>query len=276
MGRVLLGAGAGQRAIVSTSDFDKAIRNLPLQARWKSDEQQAVSFGRVALQVALQEAARLKGRRRDDEFKYFQTAAELTRAAHQALQRLLKHIGPTGLRGREYSQTLVSKGRRLSIRDPRRTPAGDHVDHKKEAETLAAACPLICGMHRYASAQSTKLHDAGINDRDYGKIAFVYRLAESWIFLTGKRPGGGKAINPFLRFVDEAAATSGRFKKLEDFYSAMTWALKELKLREAFDPKGETQQSISGIAARGPVWWEEGTKPAEILRRVSVSKNTRP
>ena len=154
---------------------------------------------------------------------------------------------------------LVSKNRRLSIRDARRTSAGDRVDQKKELETLVAASSLVDDMHRYAISQSNLLRNIRVNDRDYGKVAFVYRLAEGWIFLTGKKPGGGRAeaSNPFLRFVYVAAgATNGRFKDAKDFYSALTWVLKELKLREAFDLEGKTQQSISGIAARGPVWWE--------------------
>jgi hypothetical protein len=57
-----------------------------------------------------------------------------------------------------------------------------------------------------------------------------------------------------LRFVDAAANDAGEFEDIEDFYSALKWVLETLHKYESFDRAGETQYSISGIAARGPAW----------------------
>jgi hypothetical protein len=246
----------------ATGEIDKAIRSLPLQTRWKSIEQ-AISFGRHVLHVALEDASLSKGHRRADQYEYFQVAADLTTKVHQELQNLLNHIGPSGLKGRQdfppvrVSKSLVKSGV-VVMREARRKATGDIVDPKKEVETLAGACSLLGEMHRYASSQPSKLQHTRKNEPDYAKRAFVYRLAEGWIFLTGKRPGGGRdtASNPFLRFVDAAALDAGEFEAAEDFYSALKWVLEELKRHERFDVEGKTQQSISGIATHGPAWRE--------------------
>ena len=113
-------------------------------------------------------------------------------------------------------------------------------------------------MQTSASREAEILQSTRTNEPDHRKRAFVYQLAEAWIFLTGKRPGRGRyqGTNPFLRFVNAAANDSGRFdnKDEEDFFSALKWALETLDRFERIDEKGESKQSISGIAARGPVW----------------------
>jgi hypothetical protein len=232
-------------------------RALKLQPRWESIEQ-AIAFSKLALQVALEDHARWKKRRRDAEPERFRITAEYAEKAHQALQMLINHIGPSGLQGIEFPPVLISRNQEIKFR----VRTGDF-NHQKEGETLAAACAVTGEMHSFAmSVWETKK-----NEPDLAKRAFVYRLAEGWIFLTGKKPGGGRdtASNPFLRFVDAAACDAGEFKAGEDFYSSLTWVLKELARREAFDEKGETRQSISGIRTRGPAWLESTRPPAPNL-----------
>ena len=109
-------------------------------------------------------------------------------------------------------------------------------------------------MRNYAAQRKEQLKHTRINDPDYGKRAFVYRLAEGWVFLTGKKPGKGRYPhgNPFLRFVDAAANDAGGFEDVEDFYSALRWTLKILDSYERSDPK--IKKSVSAIAAGGPEW----------------------
>jgi hypothetical protein len=246
-------------------EIDQEIRSLGargrLQARWRSLDE-AISFGRRALQVAREDAHFYKSYRPADEFEYFERASDLAASAHRALTELLDHIGPSGLAiVRDVAMLRVRKGfhkssGRIRIRRYlRRKPTGGFVsarDAKEEVETLAAARDLLNQMQNYAKDQQKQLTPT--NYPDYQKRAFVYRLAEAWIFLTGEKPGKGRdaSHNPFLKFVEVAADDARPFKNTEDFYSALKWALQTLNMHESFDR--ETQQSISGIAARGPAW----------------------
>jgi hypothetical protein len=140
---------------------------------------------------------------------------------------------------------LTSRNKGMSVRR-------SHGPLKERVKTLADAASLVEELHGSARRHwLTKQHEP-----DYAKRAFVYRLAEAWIFLTGKKPGAGHdpLNNPFLRFVGAAAEDAGTFGAAEDFYSSLRSVLEELNLHESWDRAGETQQSISGIAARGPAW----------------------
>lgn len=246
--------------------IDEAIRSLGkekrLQGRWRIDE--AISFGRRALQVALEDAICFENHRAADQFKYFKCASDLAASAQQALEKLLDHIGASGLATgivllkQNRAPKSFAKSGKFQIRTSlREKPTGGFVgakDAKDEVEALVAAADLLNEMQNYAKDQQKKLEHTQINDADHGKRAFVYRLAEAWIFLTGKKPGKGRdaSHNPFLTFVEAAANDAGGFE--EDFYRALEGALKTLTLYESFDRAGESGQSISGIAARGPAW----------------------
>jgi hypothetical protein len=226
------------------TEIEKAIRKLTLQSRWSID--QAIAFGKLALQVALEDRARGKARTKVNELEHFRIAADLAEKAHKALQMLLNHMGPSGLM--VHADTiLTSRNKRMSVRV-------SHGPLKERVETLADAASLLEELH--ASARRHWLTKQ--NEPDYAKRAFVYRLAEAWIFLTGKKPSAGRypLNNPFLRFVDAAAEDAGTFEAAEDFYSSLRSALEELNLRESWDREAETKQGISGIAARGPAWLE--------------------
>jgi hypothetical protein len=134
---------------------------------------------------------------------------------------------------------------------------------KEQVRVLANAHSLLDEIRSYARQRKEQLGPTRINDPDYGKRAFVYRLAEGWIFLTGKKPGKGRLPekNPFLRFVIAAANDAGGFEDVEDFFSALTWALSTLNGHERFEiaTQQKTQKGISAIAARGPEWAEYNT-----------------
>jgi hypothetical protein len=237
--------------VEAVTAIERAIRGRAqkLQPRWELE--QAIAFGKLALQVALEGRARWENRSRDAEFKHFRVAASLAKKAHQALQVLLNHIGPSGLQ-KAIAPTLIARNREVQLRI-------SEGDSKKRADTLAAASSLIEEMHRYAKQHAATKPPAP----NYGKRAFVYHLAEGWIFLFGDPPGGGRvrAGNPFLCFVEDAASDAGVFKADEDFYSSLKWVLTQLARHEACDEKGETRQSISGIRTRGPVWLESTSPP---------------
>jgi len=95
-------------------EIDKVIRSLKLQPGWRSIDE-ATDFGRRALQVAVDDAARYEGRRAAEQFGYFARAAELAERARSALQRLITHIGPSGLKPRVLSETRVESPLRHEV-----------------------------------------------------------------------------------------------------------------------------------------------------------------
>ena len=90
------------------------------------------------------------------------------------------------------------------------------------------------------------------NEGNLGKRSFVYRLAEGWIFLTGKRPGRSyiSSRNPFLRFVEAAWKDAG-FQSETDFSRALDASLKRL---DEYSRAGQSRQTILSLAQQGPVW----------------------
>jgi hypothetical protein len=113
-----------------------------------------------------------------------------------------------------------------------------------------------------AQASRTEANDVGRasqvggkNEPDLAKRAFVYRLAEGWIFLTGRRPGRSynPTRKPFLRFVEAAWKDAG-FHSEENFSRALDATLKQLARYEGWPWSGQIRQTIWGLAQQGPVW----------------------
>jgi hypothetical protein len=69
---------------------------------------------------------------------------------------------------------------------PRGQPPGQA---KKDFSALLAARDACAGFANRTQQRRKSLASRRKNEGDVGKRAFVYRLAEGWIFLTGKRPG---------------------------------------------------------------------------------------
>jgi hypothetical protein len=76
-------------------EIDAEIRSAKLQSRWSLDD--AISFGRRALQVALEDAIENEGTRPNDQFKMWDRTADMAKKAHDTLRELLEYIGPSGL-----------------------------------------------------------------------------------------------------------------------------------------------------------------------------------
>jgi hypothetical protein len=262
------------RAVVSAKvlEIDTQIQQLAhgnaLQPHWSIDK--AIRFGRRALQVALEDAISNAFRRASDQLKKFEQAISMAKLARGPLQEIIEYIGPHGLpegiklisglpSGLRVDRRLAKSGQIEVLTSLREGPSGKPFgpqDAKNEIEKLVAARDVLIDIQRYAEQQRKRLaHTREIKDPDYGKLAFVYRLAEAWISLTGKKPGRGRLPehNPFLRFVESAATDAGR-PPAEDWYRALISALDILGRYESFDPNGKSPQSISGIVIRGPAW----------------------
>jgi hypothetical protein len=181
---------------------DGEIKRLTLQASWKAVND-AVAFGRRALQVALEDARENEGRRPSDQFDHWNRTAELAKDAYDALRKLIDHMGPSGLpTGIHLSTMRVPKagvkggGKVVALISPRKKSANvsfTRQDAKDEVKMLSDARDVLRTLTCHANERKRATsHTNKIAGRDYGKYAFVYRLAESWIFLTGKIPGRGR------------------------------------------------------------------------------------
>jgi hypothetical protein len=224
------------------------IRSFALQPHWLIDK--AIGFGRRALQVAwrMQET--------------FEQTNSLAKRAHAPLQDIIEFIGPHGLpraiklaSGVRVHRRAAKSGQIELLTSLREGPSGKPFgpqDAKNEIEKLVTARDVLIDIQRYAERQRKRLaHTRKIKDPDYEKLSFVYRLAEAWIFLTGKKPGRGRVPehNPFLRFL-ECAATDAGGPPAEEWYRALISALDTLEHYERFDPKGVGSR-IRGTRRRG-------------------------
>jgi len=117
---------------------------------------------------------------------------------------------------------------------------------KKDLEALLAARDACAGFASRTQQRRKSLAGRRKNEGDVGKRAFVYRLAEGWIFLTGKRPGRSynSRRNPFLRFVEAAWKDAGLSSE-QDFSRALDATLKRLAIYDHW---------FSGLAQQGPAW----------------------
>jgi hypothetical protein len=130
-------------------------------------------------------------------------------------------------------------------------------DTEREIEALRKARDMLQELSGHAQHRRDRLARAGKNEGDLGKRAFVYVLAEGWIFLTGKRPGRNfyATRNPFLRFV-KAAWTDAGFGDHENFSRALESTLTGLANKEGRSWSEQSRETIRGLATRGPNWLE--------------------
>lgn len=242
-------------------EITKAVKSLDLQAWWTMPA--AISFARRSLEVALRDALKYQERRSRDQFDYWQNAKNLSSQANTALKLLIRHIEPDGLKSGidvpSFDDVRVSHTLRM-------LPNGkvaNRETNKAELAFLIGAQNAVKAVHDTASKYASQLTNSVGNEREHDKSAFVYRLAEAWIYLTGKPPGKGRDRNPFLRFVDVAARDADIEET--DFYSAMKHAIGILEGHEQSMPGAtNSRQSISGIRINGPRWLPKkvvGTEP---------------
>jgi hypothetical protein len=148
----------------------------------------------------------------------------------------------------------VAKSGRVQLRLVQRQKSKDEA--KEEASALIGARDALAELCAHAQRRRNRLAQTRKHEGDPAKRAFVYRLAEGWIFLTGKRPGRNfdPSRNPFLRFVIAAWTDAGFDSDGEDFSSALDSTLKMLQEHENWPWSELSRETVSGIAARGPAW----------------------
>ena len=250
---------ATQKELEIISAFDLTL----LQEGWERPE--VVSFLRLALEVALKEAIRRVGQHANADHEYWDKTETLSASAEHALKALIDHMKPNGLK---YYQEIDSYSR-LRARLLTKRPDGETMNEarsKGELEVLQQAHGVIASI-RATAANIRKIRKKRTGaEVEHDKHGFVFRLAEAWLYLTGRLPGLGKERNPFLRFV-EAAAVDANVQS-NGFYDGMKAAIQHLKTLERFDedrPSHEKNyQSISGIREFGPDWakqWRLGRGP---------------
>ena len=186
----------------------RAVAGATLLPRWSQSE--ANSFAILALGVAVRDAKKFQGRRSRDQFEYWQQTADISGKAASALQRLIDHASPEGLQlGIKLGFGGYGPYRLMT---PRQLPGGEFASRatsKAELDLLCEAYKAIKAINGSAREYETRLSRSTGNEREHDKHAFAFRLAEAWIYLTGKLPGLGSERNPFLRFVEAAARDAG-------------------------------------------------------------------
>jgi hypothetical protein len=207
--------------------------------------------------VAVEDANAYANYRPGEALAYWSRTEKLAVRAHRTLDDLVKHIGAKGVPSADILVPIqrvplsMLKSGKVTIR---LLPRGQPLDQaKKDFCELLAARDACAGFANRTQQRRESLASRRKNEGDVGKRAFVYRLAEGWIFLTGKPPGRNynSRRNPFLRFVEAAWEDAGLFSE-EDFSRALDAALRQLKAYERLP--GQTRQTISGLARHGPVW----------------------
>ena len=232
----------------------RALNHIELQERWQRPD--AISFVKLTLECALKEAIRRKGQRVGADHEYWSETERLAVNALAPLRELIEHMKPDGMKyfvnidgyGRLRVRRLISKANGTTM---------DRARSKEELAFLLEAANVIASIRANAVDFRKTWPKVKGTEIEHDKHGFVYRLAEGWIFLTGKLPGTGKERNPFLRFVEAAAADAG--VKTTGFYTGLLAALDHLRQLEHWDqdrpPQVKNHQSISGICEFGPAWW---------------------
>ena len=182
-------------------------------------------FVKRALECALKEAIRRKDQRANADHEYWLETERLAANALAPLRELVEHMKPDGLKFTPIWTAMHLRLRMLMLK-----ANGTAMDGKGElAYLLEAADAIACIRAGAVDFRKTRPKVKG-TEIEHDKHGFVYRLAEGWIFLTGKLPGEGKERNPFLRFVEAAAADAG--VKPTGFYMGLLAALDHLKQLE--------------------------------------------
>jgi hypothetical protein len=245
--------------IASPFAIDSEIRKARLQSRWQLAD--AIAFGRRTLAVAIEEASSHESYRPGKTLASWKRTALLAERSHRILSQLINHIGPRGV--------PVSDALGPSIQVPKSwTPSGrisvgivqrfrSREDIEREIGALRKARDILQELAAHAQHRRDRLARASKNEGDLGKRAFVYSLAEGWIFLTGKKPGRNfyATRNPFLRFV-KAAWTDAGFGDHENFSRALESTLTGLANKEGWSWSEQGRETIKGLATRGPNWLE--------------------
>jgi hypothetical protein len=229
----------------------KAVESIRSQMRWTRPD--AIAFARCALKVALKEAIKWQGKRSRDQLDYWEASADLSAQASAAIKLLVRHIEPDGLKNGIEMHGYGTIRARHTLRKMPNGNLATRENTRAELALLVDAYETTMAINRTAKQYRALLGKPVGNEREHDKHAFVYRLAEAWIYLTGKLPGSGRDRNPFLRFVEAAGIDAGIDD--EDFFSATKQAIDILRgLEDLMRGATNNREAISGIRTNGPQW----------------------
>jgi hypothetical protein len=232
--------------------IDRGIRD-----RWKaggvsrfSELDDAVKFGRYALDHATRSAI-VEGDRRNFSryLRDWKRARELSHSAKTTLSSFLVWLSTPGGDGR--SRVHLRQMRRLEG-----TPASTlNAQAARDVRALREVEDILNRFETFATQGARRLPEELTNPGDPAKVEFVFRLAETWLVLTGKIPSPNKTLeaNPFLRFARDGWLDVGGRAEDDSFaQSALHRAIVRLKQI----PQNER-------ATFRPDWWTKATGSAD-------------
>lgn len=237
--------------------IDGEIKRTKLQSRWQVS--QAIAFARCSLAIAINDAGDYESFDGGKELSYWTAVADLADRADFALQNLVRQIGDripdtdSLVQSVRVPVTIAKSGKiKVSM-----LPKGHwHGQSKEDFISLCNAKEALTGFAERCRLRRRDLAARRKNIGDPAKRIFVFRLAQGWIFLTGKRPGRTFLVerNPFLRFVGAAWRDAGFDDDKEDFSSALDAALKTFRGYEGWSWSKQSRETVSGLSTYGPNW----------------------
>ncbi len=174
-----------------------------------------------------------------DDFEFLEDKAK---AAHEALDKLLKHLEPRARAPADLARPILTAQAGLQTG----TAQTLHERSMADALVLWNAREVIERLKNAAERKEARVRRGRQNPGKPEHRIFAATLSEMWIFLTGKRPGTNPAHdkNPFLRFVTAAwIDVFGHDENSED--PAFVGALTALSFSD---------YQISQITSKGPDW----------------------
>ena len=158
--------------------------------------ERALGIARRALEVAIISACgeRQQNPSRGDWAPAWTSIADAAKDSERAIGKVFRAIDPKGTRP-EHFQTFIAQSRLGGV--------GYHRS-RRDARILLAARQILRGLNDDTLRRRADLVAMYPHSFDFEKRAFVERLAEGWVFLTGVRPGKNRDIgkNAFLTFVN--------------------------------------------------------------------------
>lgn len=218
--------------------IDREVQAAHEQSRlaphWKLTD--AIEFGRRALIVAIEDAQTYDSHRLSKERAHQSRTIDLAGRTRALLSIFLKHLDANKPRPHRVPPSWGGSGR-VYVR-----LTSERLLSERLREALIAARD-VCGQ---VEKLKVVIPGKGGSEGEPGKRAFVFRLAEAWTYLTGKRPGTNTkaARNPFLRFVAAAWRDAGLADD-ENFVCALRAALELLK---------SNKQALARLIEHGPMW----------------------
>ena len=183
-----------------------------LTARWRSrvgNDDQAIAFGRRALDVAIHRA---KGETQEDltdVIADWANVSEKAGAAHQALRKLNECLRGQDLTGEVLPEQIESAIRTAKVLpDDSQSRLALAMERARELISATEFSKQLAETARRQAAGLKKIWD-GRGDKPFQ--AFAVTLGEAWFCLTEQPPSASSnaAENPFVRFLHAAWLDAG-------------------------------------------------------------------